>query len=597
MNTRRNRWMTAIFALCLLGSAFQPVMAGGLRSSVNSTKIGLGDTFELTLSVDSARATSAPDLSPLQKDFQILGTGQSSQVSIVNGKRTESFSWVITLAPNEKGRLTIPAITAGSSSSDPLVIEVTDAGQALAGTAGAGELSIEVTADPGTHYVQEEIPVTVRIQGAGGIRQASLETPSGSDFVLTQTGEDQVSHANHNGKDVSIIERHYFLKPQKSGSLTVPPLTLQATVDDPSAGRSSFFSNSIMQMPSASSLFADMFNPGRQVTVRSQPLKLEVKPRPTGDAVWFLPAKRVELYSDWEPANPQFRVGEAVTRKISLFALGAADEQLPDIPISNTAGARLYVDRSSSKSADTPEGTAAIREFDVSIVPTQPGEITLPAVEVRWWDTVSDQEQVATLPAQTIQVAAVPGLSSGAGQSLSVVPPVEALTASNSDAPIDPKPGFWSREMIKNAALSLLAIMVLLTGIGFKVRYRGKQAAEAAAGSAVMSGNPATTGVRRTGFALDRHERALVDACKANDLRGAYAAFNHWILVVRQSNQAVSPELLAELAAMEELLYAGPSETAWNGKHLLELLGREKQSRRKSARNSGSDPIPGLYPA
>lgn len=597
MNEKRTKSKLTAIALLAIASASQPLMASGLHSSVSSTQIGYGESFELTLSIDSANARSAPDLAPLQKDFQILGTGQSSQFSIVNGRVTNSFNWVITLTPNEKGELEIPALRAGNSSSEPITIEVVDAAKLPAGAPGASDISLEVSAASGTHYVLEEIPITVHIRGTGGMREASLEEPSGNDFVLTQTGEDKVSHSTRNGRETFDIERQYLLKPQKSGDLTIPPLTLHATVDDPAARRSSIFSDMgfdgvTMQMPLSQGLFADMLDPGREIVVRSKPLELDVKPRPTADRVWFLPAKQVDLRSNWSPAKPEFRVGEAVTCRIQLFALGASGEQLPDIPISNTDGARLYLDRSSTDTTDTPDGTAAVREFDISIVPTRAGEVSLPPISVTWWDTTADKERVETLPAQVIQV--LPGVGQNAADTLS-----RAAVPATKNSPSDqagPVPGQdtglsgiqptarFARYAL--AAVSLLALAALLMW-----RRSNRRPGGSAPTASSVKGH-CSSGVSAGGAI--RLERSIVEACKANDLQRAYASLSKWMLLAPGS---ASPGFSEELAAMERQLYAGTGDSAWQGSQMLKLFLKDSKSRHASARGeSGGNTIPALYP-
>ena len=71
-----------------------------------------------------------------------------------------------------------------------------------------------------------------------------------------------------------------------------------------------------------------------------------------------------------------------------------------------------------SKTEDTPTDTGIIgkRMDAVAIIPTQPGEMTLPALRYSWFDVTSNEEKVAELPARTIRVlpaanaAAIPAL-------------------------------------------------------------------------------------------------------------------------------------------------------------------------------------------
>ncbi|MGA9574728.1 MAG: BatD family protein [Lysobacterales bacterium] len=605
MNRHSYFALTLLFAFYLFaGSA----AASNMHSSVNTSQVGMGDSFELTLSIDAASANASPDLSPLEKDFRILGTGQNSQINIINGRSSESFSWVITLSPKEKGQLTIPAITAGQASSKPLNIEVVDADQLPAGTGGSNELSIEVTADTGAHYVQEEIPVTVRIRSGGEILQASLEEPNSSDFVLIKTGDDQFSNTTRNGKRFNVIERHYYLKPQKSGKLILPPLTLTASVESSPDPRASAFSNfgdfqsSMLRMPLGSSLLTNLLNPGHEVSVRSKPLELDVKPRPTGDAVWFLPAKRVQIQAEWDPVHPEFRVGEAVKRKISLFALGASQEQLPEIPLADADGARVYLDRSSDNTADTAEGTAAIREFYVSVVPTRSGEVSLPAIDVRWWDTVADRERVATLPAETLKVLPGTGVSMTPAATPAAASARANTAKSTPDAATEPR--VTGTVAWRWAGLALAALLTLVFGTKAWLTNRRRRAhrpigihpSDGTVQASVAARSAETH--RHTHTKLPAHEQAFIRACKANDLHAAYTSLNAWLRTASGLKIEYPAALTAEVSAMEAQLYAPAGEAGWNGRQALRAFSEVKTALRRSGRPAaGSGDIPGLYPA
>lgn len=404
--------LIASTALALfLGSA---AFADGLTARVNSPQVAMGDQFQLVLS--SGGDGSQPDLAPLYKDFDVLGTSQSMQTQIVNGHRSQSVTWIVTLSPKTTGTLTIPAITAGAVSSDPLTITALEASQ-MPKAQGAGGISVQASLAGGVHYMFQEIPLTVRIETTQPLNRAELIAPSG-DFDLTQSGPDKTSQISHGGQAINVIERSYMLRPQSEGALTIPPFTLRGTVPDPNGRRDPFgrgfgggdpFARmdqmmAQMGMPRMNSPFDDMFASGQRFTVRSDVLRLDVLANPAGAGGWFLPAKAVELQAEWQPANPVFREGEAVTRRISLLALGARAEQLPDLTFQDATGARIYLDDTATNMVNTPEGTAARRDFVVSVVPTQGGPVTLPKVMVGWFDTAANEARVATLPAVTIDV-------------------------------------------------------------------------------------------------------------------------------------------------------------------------------------------------
>ncbi|WP_315980104.1 hypothetical protein [Aliamphritea spongicola] len=93
-----------------------------------------------------------------------------------------------------------------------------------------------------------------------------------------------------------------------------------------------------------------------------------------------------------------------MSRKISLLALGARPEQLPDLDIVGTEHVKLYSDDTRVNQVQTGEGTVARRDTLISVVPTVAGEVTLPEVRVSWLDTATNEQKEAVLPAQTITV-------------------------------------------------------------------------------------------------------------------------------------------------------------------------------------------------
>ncbi|KIC39049.1 hypothetical protein RA27_18015 [Ruegeria sp. ANG-R] len=423
-------------AAALIGIAVASgAYADGLLARVNTTQVAEGDQLQLVLTADG-QGGAAPDLSPLSTDFNMLGTSQSSQTQIINGRTSQSVSWIVTLSPKTKGQLTIPSLSAGTLTSDPITLNVVDASQ-LPKSQGAGGISVAATIDDGSHYVFQEIPLTVRIETQVPLQRAELIAPNG-DFELTQTGQDRSSQITRNGQPVNVIERSYLLRPQTEGTLTLAPFTLRGTVADPNARRDPFadfgFGSSMMQQMMQGSPFGSMFNSGKPFSARSDAITLDVLANPgTGTSGWFLPAKAVQIEAAWQPENPSFREGEAVTRRISLLALGARPEQLPDLTFAEPDGARLYLDDTQTEMVPTADGTVARRDFQISVVPTRGGQVTLPEISVEWLNTETDQTETATLPALSIEVeGSVPvsgAASTGPADTDVAAVPAQAATA------------------------------------------------------------------------------------------------------------------------------------------------------------------------
>ena len=469
--------VTAWFIGVIFGSMFllsTAMAADALQASVSANKVGFGETVTLTLTADADQINGNPDLTPLENDFDLLGQSTSSQTRIINGNRSATASWIITLAPKTKGSIEIPAISAGTAKSDPFTIDVVDVADLPAGTSPSQALHIEVLVDDKPHYVHAEIPVTVQVIDGAGMTEASLQVPSSKDFTLRQSGEDQYQQTTLNGLPVTVMQRQYLLTPLKSGELTLPPIQLQGMVSAPGNNRAMPAMPSVFgRSPFGNSIFDQMFNRGQQVRVQSEPVELTVKASPITDSNWFLPAKDVQISAEWANGKPTFNVGEAASRTVKLLALGAAKEKLPNLEFESTDGARIYLDRSDDKSADTPQGTAAVREFKVSIVPTRAGELEIPGIDVSWWDTETDQQRTASLPAETITVAG--GVAANTDQATAAEPvPASMVQSQNSDSSDSGADTMFDIKSL--IGISALALIAALASFGFYRRFRRQTA-------------------------------------------------------------------------------------------------------------------------
>lgn len=580
MTAARRAATLSLAAALLLGAA--GIASAEIRTSLSQAKVAEGDTFVLNLQADGTAQGAAPDLAPLQQDFEVLGTSQSTSVEVINGKVSQSAGWAITLSPRATGTLTVPAVTIGAEASRPQTIEVVDAASLPRASLADSGIEVEMSVEPGTYYVQQEIPLKLRILSSADLRSASLSEPVSPDAIITKTGEDRTSRVTMGGKPVTVIERDYLVKPQKSGTLTLPPVTLRATVPDPDAARRSPFGTMgdpfqrmrdrfNMSMPGFSMPGFDdpfgMFDRGREITARSGPVTLDIAARPASATGWFLPAKEVELRAAWEPAEPDFKAGEAAQRIVQIVALGASKEQLPDLEFADVDGAAVYVERVDDRSRDTGQGTEAIKQYTLSVIPTRGGEVTLPAIEVNWLDADTGEEEVATLPAETLVV------SGPAAQPATETSPAPAATAADSGAGL--LSGLSDRVL---AGIAGGAALVLLAAIALAVRSTRRKARLSRTGKDGETAIRATRPTAEATAAMAAARRAeaagsVRQACRRKDARAAFGALTGWFRAVGATPQtldAPGADRLREAMRELELRLYGPAEaTAWDPRPLL----------------------------
>jgi len=387
---------TGILFCMLLALLSSPVQAA-VSAQVDRNTISEGDTFTLTLSV-SGDNHAQPDLSSLRKNFDVLGTGQKNMIQIINGNMTSNRSWTISLSPRQSGKLRIPPLTVGNERSNALTVNVLPATASSNPGARRADVFLEVNVKPRQRsYVQAQLLYTVRLYTAETLRQGSLSEPGINNAIVQKLGKDSNYQTMRGGRQYQVIERRYAIFPQHSGKLEIPAVVFDGKVDDPSA--------------QSVDPFFDSFNPAtRQVHLRSRKLTIHIAAQPAGyQGGYWLPAQKLALQEKWSPARPSFRVGEPVTRDIIISARGLSASQLPDLKQPAVAGLKLYPDQ--AQTSDKPAGDTleSRREQKIAMIPTRAGELTLPAVQVRWWDTSAGQQRTAELPAETIRVLPAAG--------------------------------------------------------------------------------------------------------------------------------------------------------------------------------------------
>jgi hypothetical protein len=566
--------------------------------------------------------TGAPDLSPLEADFEILGTQQSQRFEVVNGRAASSHDWIVTLLPRRKGTIEIPAIRAGDATSAPLQLVVSDA-PPPPGRGDTPDLFVEAEVDQTQPYVQGELRYTARVFDGIGMLEGSLTEPTAADLRITPLGEAKTYETTVNGRPYRVHEREYAMSPQKSGEVEIPALTLEARLPE-RRGRGhdrlsgspfdEMFEDLDAGFPGggfASPFFDRFLARGEVVRVRSNPISLAVQARP-GDAQtgWVLPARKVELDESFSPANPTFRVGEAVQRTVALRALGAASEQLPRFEIPGVDGVRVYDEGSRDGSAPSPDGTISILERTVGIVPTKSGALELPAIQVERFDVDAKEKRVAMLPARTIDVrpaigeapaeaaAPAPHEAPAAGSTQKRIAPAapqaEAATTGPSPEAVaaHPTPTPWSPWLVAGiAALTFAAGL----GAAWTIRRRSQPVSLPADGAS----GTAATGTKRQ---LAREVRS---ACDRGDARAAREALIRWARLAwpGTGNRAIPPQEIARrlgsaqlgsaLTELDRAIYA-PAGAEWRGAELWQAF--RAASHAEEPANDRVDGLRPLYP-
>lgn len=521
-----------------------PVLAAQIEVTLDRNPVPINESFTLTFTANES-PDDDPDFSPLQANFEVLNQSQSSQMSIVNGRATRHISWQLQVMAKKTGTLDIPSIAFGQDASRPFAVTVTH-GAVTGKQGGEANIMLEAEAEPKNPYVQAQVILTLRVLSRVAFT-GDLGQPEVSDAVVEKLDEDREYVTLREGVQFKVNERRFVLFPQKSGRLTIPSVNLTAQV--------------------GGSSFGPFYRPStRQQRLHSDPIDLEVRPIPaqfTGQH--WLPATNVELTEQWQPASLKVPGGEPVTRTLMIKAEGAGVGQLPemnsmDLPV---ADIRQYPDQPVSRESRTESGLVSQREQKTALIATRGGRYTLPAMEVPWWNTVTDQMEVARLPAHELTVSAVAG--EAAAPAASPAAPASVAPDATDQALVTTGPPnansdrwFW---------LALLCVLGwLLTGLAW---WRSRVSSENT--GSLPRENPAAESERQL-------IRALENACKANDPKAVRHAFDRWAesrwpdLPAGNRHLQWSGALKGKLDELNRSVFSAEDGLAWNGAEFLKAF-------------------------
>lgn len=557
----RRAWI--LISSLLLFSLACGAAADALTVDVDRREIRLNETLNLIVRYEGRQITSNPDFSVLNQ-FEILANNKSTQHSIINGSVSVFTEWRLTLSPNNTGQLLIPPLSLRNEHSKPITITVTEA--AKDPISGKEEVFIETFVDKSNVYVQEQFIVTFRLHYS-----RNVDSMDASPLDISQVRVEELPRADYNTTfghtTYRVVEYRYAAFADASGVITIPEQVWTIrTTDQPGMNRYGFGSGRF-----------------KLHRVKTKELTITVAPKPVDfpSASPWLPAQSVQLEEHWSRSPDAFRVGEPITRTVTIRATGASPEQLP--PLFDERGTRdlkFYLDKPSQDKQPTSQGINAIRSESVAIVPNRAGEVVLPEVAITWWNTLEKKVETTVLPARTLQVAP------GEGEASAPAAPRDAVVTQSATTPTAPTVVVSASRDIWPWISGVLLLGNLLTLLAW---WRSRRATASV---------PTTTDV--TAANIKGALKQVRQACQQRDAAMTRAALLEWAylrwgerrLLQDIGRASESGEVQRELGKLEAVLFAG----AANEVDYALLATTAERLSRPTAQAAGAE-LPELYKA
>jgi hypothetical protein len=318
--------------------------------------------------------------------------------------------------------------------------------------------------------------------------------------------------------------------------------------------------------------FAGMQDQGRPVTVQSKATSLDVLPRPASfTSRYWLPAAGLELIDSWAEQPPEFKVGEPVSRTLSINAKGLLATFLPKLEITDADGVSIYPEKPETETRTDGTWVYGISKQSMSYIPTKTGQLIIPEQQLKWWDTAAGVERTAVLPKWTVDVLP------GKGQPEE--PVVQAETSNQTDEQVDAtaidvnKSGddieevSWASQLQKHWQW-LLVVLVILTLFIFWLRRKNRR---------IMPVGDQETSVTqdKTKAQIESQRKLklrLKKACSENDASATAEVILAMVAIAKPDKPPKTLPALAkilesggeEINNLDRFLYAS-SKAEWNG--------------------------------
>jgi len=568
--------ITSFFISIILMMLFSvSVTAGQIDLSVDKNPIMLSDAIQLTFTATGS-PDSDPDFSPLKQDFDIINQQQNSQFSWGNGPTKKTTQWTLKVIAKRSGDIQIPAISFGNDSANSLSITVIET-TPLSAIIDEDELYLEVKVSPLQSYVQAQVLYNVLLYQRVNLAQATLSDPTLNNTIVEKLGEDSQYNTKLNGITYLVTERKYALFPQQSGMMTIAPLVLTADIiiQDPRSRRDSFFSQKKIQTK----------------RILSKAITLDVLPAPANfKANHWLPAKQINLKQTWSNSALTVRVGEPITRTLTIVAKGITSSQLPNLATAELKSTlKIYPEKAILNDQGNVNGIVSLREQKIAFIPSTIGNFELPAIVIPWFNTQTQQMEKAQLPAITILAIAAeqdPTLVTSSNDNnigndtVTKIqsPQKPALEKNKSTSATNT---FWIWSTFAFALAWLITLGLLLRAPVTKPQAKVKIDSQLTANK------------------LKDVIKVLNKACNDNQAQAAQKALIKWsTLSFNTANLAelshhCNDELQAELQKLNHALYA-KQKSAWDGSKLLQAITAQTIP---SASNVVTEPLAPLYPS
>ncbi|MEN8210309.1 MAG: hypothetical protein ABFR31_01210 [Thermodesulfobacteriota bacterium] len=185
------------------------------------------------------------------------------------------------------------------------------------------------------------------------------------------------------GKSYSGQRYEFFFFPQYSGNVSIPPMPLDIEIKKWGG------------------------KPAQEIVKKNTPqITLAVKKYPGEKmAERMISTTNYSVIQSWEPSEDSLKVGDAVTRRITLQAVDVSSMLFTPLHFPDIEGIGIYPKQPEIKDSYERGELKGKRVEEVSYVVEKPGTFQLPEMQFSWWEIKEEKLKEIVLPGRSLTVS------------------------------------------------------------------------------------------------------------------------------------------------------------------------------------------------
>lgn len=424
--------------LLLILAIITPSAYADVNTYLNKYSISIHETVQLTIESTQQGQSQRPDLSVLNQDFDQLGSKKITISSFQGDSRQATTRWQVLLRPHTAGQIQIPAFTINGKSSAPISLLVSGTMSATPTQANTATtrapVFIETAIDHTEAYEGSQLIYTVKLFHKEALsKNAALSDPFLNQALILPVDNVQRSETLVKGERYFLEERRYVIFPDEPGTHLIEP-----------------------------PLFSGMSLSDNYFETQGREIEIAILPRANSNSLgYWLPLASLQLEESLDKTL-LLEPGSTLIRTLMLTAHGIPATRLPSISLLKNELANIELLKTELDESFDEQGLVSRRSETIKITMKERGEVTLPPIDIHWWDTYEDRSKIASLPPVILHVNAA---------AQSIEQPIEQPSPINIDTPttskLTPLPPVTSTQNLHIPLIVLLTCISIISSLGW----------------------------------------------------------------------------------------------------------------------------------